>query len=326
MYEWELEKAQPLQFLLNVSKSSLKESKIYHVHGSFGDVYTQCSVVNEVANQNQPVTVLIDAKYAKLISLIKSPNLLALLVDSNQVHYLLNRLGLIGNAGNYPIRLLPTIYPMVAECMLEGLLQHGDFLRITAGSKAAGHFLKLESEQDLVLEAKELFRKADAPEDRSILISADNNTQIEFSDKFWNDVCQYIYSRGWTPLINNSGTITQNKGKILENSKWPKINVPPHLATTMPKVSGSYIGGTNGFSTIQALFNDKVKGLHLINGGGASGDYLLDKAGNKIKVEIYFHQNSFCKEFLGLQKEVLLDSEEITLNLKKEIDLITKNI
>jgi hypothetical protein len=105
-------------------------------------------------------------------------------------------------------------------------------------------------------------------------------------------------------------------------SKWPKIKIPPHLAVTIASLSGAYIGGTNGFSTIQALFNKNVVGMHLINGESKKGAYLRDKSGNQILIDQYFHKNAFADQFVGLQKEFLIQNPILDLELKLKIENI----
>ena len=312
MYEWSVEKITPLDYLLSILSASLPRSKVFFIHGSFGDVYVQCAIVRELVLKNQLVTILVEEKYKLLAEQAFAPtgNPVAeknklIVVESKRTNHYLSRLDLLGNFGPLPIRLLPTLYPGIAECISAGLLSQGSFMRLIAGSDCTGKYPKLEQDLGMRKEAEKILTNAGGKQGISVLISADNNTHKELPEKFWSETCEYISSLGWIPLINNSGTGNFGQANILSQSIWPKISVPPHLATTIPSVAGHYIGGSNGFSTIQALFNE-VDGLHFINGLAYTGSSFEDKFKNKhtfIK-----HEDTISGQNLGYQKEIIVQN------------------
>jgi hypothetical protein len=58
MHEWELEKTQPLQFLLNIINAAVPNSKIFPAYGNFSDVYIQANVIKEIASKDRSVYFL----------------------------------------------------------------------------------------------------------------------------------------------------------------------------------------------------------------------------------------------------------------------------
>jgi hypothetical protein len=91
----------------------------------------------------------------------------------------------------------------------------------------------------------------------------------------------------------------------LINNNLKKIRIPPHLAVSIPEIAGAYVGGTNGFQTIQALFNSSSIGIHLINSDTLNEGKITDNFNNRISVSNLMHKHTFSNQFLGLQQEIL---------------------
>jgi hypothetical protein len=75
----------------------------------------------------------------------------------------------------------------------------------------------------------------------------------------------------------------------------------------MTAAAGGYVGGTNGMQTIQALFNDRVPGIHWINSLGAQSECVTDKGGNPVPLKTMFHSRSYPNAFRGMQVEVIIN-------------------
>ncbi len=320
MYEWAIEKVQPQNFLYQLISAFPSDDRLFHIHGSFGDVYLQIAVVRELINEGVNVGVVIDPKYQILAKNALEGKARFVFLDGNLVNHQLNKLSLLGNYGRYPIRLLPTLYPMIPECIAEGALSQSDFIRIIAGSNSIGSFPKLENSEELQNQAKELLKISGAPIGRCVLISADNNTQPEFPEKLWHSICDFIVSKGWMPLINDSGNLTSTSSKLLSSFDWPKVKVPPHLAVSVTVAAGSYIVGSNGFGSTQALFNDGVTGVHIVNSIGQTGRYLHHKDGSRILASHCLNSNAFLTSFLGIQKELIVSDDNLNNELKGTLD------
>ena len=313
------DKMYPLQFLNNILNAAGKSAKIFHIHGSFGDVYFQCSAIKEAQEKYQNICVIIDEKYKNLANdtFAEIPKVKIILFEGATAHKMFSQISILGNKHEFPVRLLPTIYPMVGESIATGLLSYTGFLRLLTESDKVGPLEKIEQQQINLKKAFQILAQANVPPGNTVLISADNNTQVEFSEEFWQQICEVIRSCGWVPCLNASGTFVP--ARILAQSGLPKVVVPPNLAVSIPTAAGCYIGGTNGFSTIQALYNDRVEGIHLINGNFIQKNKISDKFGLNYKVELFFHKNMFKHEFLGLQKEILVQKNEVDDELAAEI-------
>jgi hypothetical protein len=304
MHEWQTSKLDPLALLQSILNHCLPNSTIFHVHGSFGDVYLQLAAIK--------VSIIIDERYSQLAQVAATQDTKIIFAPGEYVNKLLTKLGLLGRSKTLPIRLLSTIYPMIPELILEDQLQQAAFLRQLVWSEKVGPFTKIENYDVLREEAEKIILEAGGKPGRSILVSADNNTQREFDENFWYTVCQKISSRGWTPILNSSGTLSNREPNILRSADLIKIKVPPHLATTIVTSCGGYITGTNGFATIQALFNHRTSGFHVINGDTFDGKYIYSKMGVRGASTVYPHATSYKHEFLGLMKESIIYNSKLT--------------
>ncbi len=300
-----------LENIVQIMRVAPQNQPCFHIHGSFGDVYIQLSVIKELLlNAGKRVTLIIDERYRRLIEVSMGSRCDVIFFNAQAVNTALNLVGFVGSSTSLPIRFLSTLYPMITELITSGRLYYSDFVRQVAGSNSVGPFVALEDPNtDHINEARELIRKAGVRPGQAILISADNNTHTEFKKNFWDHIIEAIFNLGLSPIINDSGTICAEDSVLFSELTLPKIKVPPHLAVAVCSAAGGYIGGTNGFLTIQALFNRDTSGIHLINGFSKDKSGIRDKVGNYVQVDTFFHSKAFAAEFLGTQTEFLVDLE-----------------
>ena len=244
-----------------------------------------------------------------------------IIVDTVAINAQLNQIRAIGRSQNYPLILLPTVYPMVAECINSGVLKYSEFLRVIVGNKEIkGRHTQIEPREITYSLADEILSKAALPIGKTVILSADNNSQVELPVNFWIRIVEVIRELGLTPCLNTSGTLNGKPANILaEYDQIAKIKIPPHLAVSIPERAGFYIGGTNGFQTIQSCFNLHGKGIHLINGIEMDKGFIRDKSNNLIPVAGFYHKNVFFSEFLHNQTELLLKSSSMDEDFEKEI-------
>jgi hypothetical protein len=208
--------------------------------------------------------------------------------------------------------MLPTLYPMITECILKQKLQYIDFLRtLLNNDEKKGVLPKIENENSKEL-AIDYLQTNGIVVDKTVLISADNNTQEELSDEFWMQFIKIAEKWDYKIVINSSGTINNSAQKLM-NTNYQKISVPPELVVSIAEVIGMYASGNNGYATIQALFNTK-KGFHFIKKPHKNEELLRDKSNNLIHINQYYHKNAFKGEFLHMQEEILVDDQETNYN------------
>jgi len=321
MHEWQLNHIQPLETLLQIHAAADGLEPIFHVHGSFGDVYCQCAAIKEALLGVKSCCVVIDQRYSILAkTAFAGHNVRLVFADGGFVNQVLTRLNVLGRDHKLPRRLLPTLYPMVAECIHAGILSYSDFLRLMTGSEVSGCFVPIEADDLLHQEACHLLSMAGAPIGRSVIVCTDNNSQVEFPEAYWDAICNHLFSRGWMPCINDAGTLTKGRTEIVLSKPWPKVTVPPHLPISIVSAAGGFIGGTNGFCTIQALFNDKSNCVHLINAIHAAGGVIKDKSGTSIKLDRFLHSVTLKNESRGFLKEIYVFSPELDDEVKAMLD------
>ena len=181
MHEWQTPKLEPLALLQNILNHCLPNSTIFHVHGSFGDVYLQLAAIKECQINNRKVSIIIDERYSRLAQAAATPDAKIIFAPGEYVNTVLTKLGLLGRSKTLPIRLLSTLYPMIPELILDDQLQQSAFLRQMVWSEKVGPFAEIENYEVLREEADKIILEAGGKLGRSILISADNNTQRELS-------------------------------------------------------------------------------------------------------------------------------------------------
>ena len=324
MFEWQikynnLDNFTKIQRVLPINESS------FHVYGSFGDVYIQIAVLKELLEEKkEKFNVIIEEKYANLVNNALGQNIGKYYADGG-VNQLFNEIGLLGKTGNLPIRLLPTLYPGCSELIMAKRLYYSDFLRGIIGVEKKGYFSKIEDNDKLSIEAEQIIKAAGCEPGKTILLSLDNNTQKELTEEFWMRIIKNIAKQNKHILLNNSGTLSYKSASMLSELNIPKINVPPELAIALPTIAGGYIGGTNGFSTIQALFNDNIKGVHFINSIECTENRITDKFGNKFDPEVLYHSKTWKETFRKKQIEKVIDKEtsieEINNIIQKYIEV-----
>lgn len=310
-----------METLMQIHAAADGVEPIFHVHGSFGDMYCQCAAIKEALLSINSACVVIDQRFSTLASMaFAGKNVRLVFIDGGAANQVLTRLNILGKDHKFPRRLLPTLYPMVTECIHAGFLSYSDFLRLMTGSEERGHFAPIEVDDSWSQEACEMLSKAGAPIGRSVIICTDNNTQVEFPVTFWDAICNHLYRRGWTPCINDAGTLSKGYTEIALSQTWPKIAVPPHLPISIVSAAGGFIGGTNGFCTIQALFNDKPNCVHLINASHAADGMIKDKFGNLIDADRFLHSVAYKNETRGGVKEIYVTRPELDDEVKIILD------
>jgi len=308
MHEWELTKG-AISDYSKLIKLLPENQRCFHVHGSFGDVYIQCAALKELIEWCGQLSIIVDPRYKRLVEHVFEGRARIIYADGPYVNNLLAQLGVFSSQNLLPTRMLPTVYPMIPECILSGALQYSDFIRVVTDTRATGPFPQIENQKILNREALNILEMADAPVGRTILICADNNSQRELPEDFWRLVIASSIEVGLTPCLNEAGNLSSEGAKLLSDNNIKRLKVPPHLAVTLPSLAGSYVCGTNGFATIQALFNHSVRGIHFINGFILKDDMIPDKYGNEIPLSRFFHGNCYHGEFVGTQIEAVAQSD-----------------
>jgi hypothetical protein len=298
-----------LENLSKIAKAIPDGHRCFHIHGSFGDVYCELAVLKELLGQGSGrYAIIVDEKYKRLVELATGGRSTTIFAPSQAVNSLLTDADVLGDVRGMPIRLLPTLYPMIPELIDSLRLDHLDFLRCIMGSSSSGPLIDLEVDRsDLIEEAKEAIFNVGIEPGSGVIVSADNNSQRELPEAIWHEIILQIKNAGKFPLLNDSGSLRSDRATNLATLDLPKVKVPPHLAVTMTAAAGGYVGGTNGMQTIQALFNDRVPGIHWINGLGAQSECVTDKGGNPVPLKRLFHSRAYPNQFRGMQVEVVIN-------------------
>ena len=113
MYEWCEFSIKPLTLLNQIMNAADGSDDIYIVTGSFGDVYIQLSLLSEILTASRSPAVIIDTNYQLLGANVLSNQAKLITANTAAIRQMLNRLGVLGNNKNFPIPLLPTLYPMI---------------------------------------------------------------------------------------------------------------------------------------------------------------------------------------------------------------------
>jgi hypothetical protein len=329
MYEWEIN----TQELNNLSLilSYCKENKYtYQVHGSFGDVYIQIACIYEkIKKENEKYNIIIEEKYAKLVKKLEKKGCKILLINGGGINNLFNKYQILGNKTNLPIRLLPTIYPMIPDLISEGLLDYNEFLRKLIGLSPSTKYINLEEDEEFE-EAKEYLRKNNISFNNTVLLSLDNNTHHELIEEDVLKIIKILERNKWEILINDSGNLTSNETKykkIIE--KFNKIKVPAHLCVSIVKLCGFYIGGSNGFTTLQGLFNT-TPGIHIVgNGINYKHDLVIDKFDNNYKLNAIMLSSCAKKHFQNNHQEIVYTNngiEDVLNKIDENLKKIKRNM
>lgn len=330
MYEWagQYERLTIIDRFLSITRTV---NSSYHVYGSFGDVYIQVALIKEkfdssnIGAEKHKICIFISPKYEQLILYTfrdASEYVVVWLIENNLANLIFNNINLLGRHENYPIRLLPTLYPLIAELINSGKLLYLDFMRNLIGSNCIGKIGAIESALHEE-EARRILADNNIRLGKTVLICADNNSQATFSGEFWTEVINAVTHCGWEVCINDSGNITNDETVILgsyrANLNIKFLKIPPHLPISLTKLMGSYIGGSNGFITICAHFAESTRGLHLINCLESENGFNKTPGGELIPIDCYFSRNSArgCEQ--GIQIEVPI----FTMN---DLVLVKQNI
>ena len=285
MYEWEIN-TRELSNLRAILDHCLAGDDTFQLHGSYGDIYIQAACVYEkIIKENKKYNIFIDQRYGGLLKKHEKKGCRILLISGNEVNRLFNKYEILGNKINLPIRMLPTIYPMIPELIADGLLDYNEFVRKLVDLQPKQKYIGIEDEEDFEI-AKTLLIEKKIKLNKTILFSLDNNTHNEIIEEDALKLTKYFNNNGWDILINDSGSIGNLSTKYNElKKKYKSIKVPPELSVSIVKNCGLYIGGSNGFTTIQGLFN-KTPGVHILGDGiHFEGKYLIDKFQNKVDIQ-----------------------------------------
>jgi len=297
----------PLSILTKLVRSVPDGCEIFHVHGSYGDIYIQISILKEIALTGRKIAVVVDAIYSDLV-MRAGENLFTTVVTANGhfVDAALTSIGLLGRQDGLPTRMQATLYPFVTDLMKVGSLAYVDFMRVVARSAALGPLEQLENSNWHREAATQLLTEAGVPAGETVLLMCDNNTHIEFSEEFWLNVATLVSKAGLIPCLNVARTSgSRNLPELLRNvDALKQILIPPHLAVSVAAACGFYVIGTNGFGAIQALFNERAKGLHLINCTESHAGTIREKGGGEHPIQSLYHERAFRGLNRGGLKEV----------------------
>lgn len=327
MFEWEIVNNSTSN--MNRIIQLLVNTEVVYIHGSFGDVYLQTALVAEYnRNEEKRYAIMIDEKYKQFCEKLIKNSTQIFFINGNQILNVLSENKIFGKVHGLPTRLLPTVYPYIAEAISLGKLSYIDFLRIVLKNKNNGKIEALEkyNAKELILEAKKIIEKENLNVGKTILLSCENNTHQEFEDELWLKIIEIIKSKGLEPCLNASGTLL-GKYQKLRNSQIKRIEVPPYLITSIVDVCGGYIVGTNGFQTIQGLFNEKTMGIHLINNYNGIGVDVEDKFGNHYDISILALSKQLPEQFQNKQIELSIEKNINFNEIEKSIEkMIKENI
>ncbi|NDH69031.1 MAG: hypothetical protein EBY22_14230 [Gammaproteobacteria bacterium] len=314
MHEW-AGQHEPLRIISEILSTTRSFNKVYHCYGSFGDIYIQISLIKEkyvqetIANPNYSIGVFISPVYQQCVTSAfqGNPNVSVWPINDSVLNHVFNRLNLLGNHNSFPVRLLPTVYPYMPELILSGKLLYMDFMRTLIGSQSVGRIAAVESDVHLN-EARKILNESKINIGKTILICPENNTHTEFHEDIWIEVIKSVRNCGWDVCINDSGTKGHNDAKKLKDFGIKNgikfLKIPPHMPVSMVKLMGSYIGGTNGFVSIQAYFSAEVIGMHLINCLESVDGFIKTPGGVKMDINTLYHCNNSRGCIYDLQIEV----------------------
>jgi hypothetical protein len=311
MYEWQLSRITTFKQLASFyEENKIRGLLCFHVHGSFGDIYLQLSHLKYRASRaGAPFAVLIDPHYINLARRAIPSNSMVIAVQSLTLNALLTDLGLLGKGdGSFPTRLLPTLYPLIAELVTRGALHYTTFLEFLIDIQPIDKLPSLESEVEHAW-ARNYVEALGLPVGSSVLICADNNSQKELSAEFWNNIINVIRRLGLTPCLNDSGSTGKSQSRTVTRQDIIRIKVDPDKAISIVSACGFYVGGTNGFIGIQSIFNSNAKGINFINAIGSDGKEILDRGGEKVPIRAFYYEQMYAKQFLGKTIERLVHDE-----------------
>lgn len=299
--------------LLDINSQTHDLNAIFHVHGSFGDIYLQLSVLRELANSNVPFAVLIDPKYKSLVEVAfegSRSEIRIIYINSHALNNILNQKVILGFSRRLPTRLLPTVYPSIPELILNGSLFYADFLRtmVLQECPQGRPFPVLEKEEQ-VTQCQSILSQNMLRPGRTVLISPHNNTQMPIPSAILSEIVTLCIEYDWDVCVNSADATSIDSDKFSNLPQVKVLAVPPHCPVSFVTACGLYVSGNNGFSTIQALFNHRTVGLHLINAFAAEGGRLKDKAGNLLWLDRFPHAKTFPNQFLQLQIEHFIATE-----------------
>lgn len=312
MYEWQTSAVVPYNTISTFyDRHNLKGRPCFHVHGSFGDVYLQLSHLKHKATHTaSPFVVLLDPHYLRLAKKALPPGCSVIGVDTRALNSLLSNLGLIGKGGGlFPTRLLPTIYPLIPELLTTGVLHYGSFLEFLMDIDPIDNLPLIENDVDDLSWAKNYLETLGLPVGSCVLICADNNSQKEFTENFWDLVINAIYKVGLTPCLNDSGASGKNESRVVSRRDITRVKVDPEKAVSIVSACGFYVGGTNGFIGIQSIFNRSAKGVNFINAVGSDGRVVNDRSGERVPIRAFFYKEMYPKTFLNNTLERIISDE-----------------
>lgn len=284
--------------------------RAYHVHGSFGDIYCQLSAIRESLHDspaNESVLVLVDPRYTSLtIDALDGFNYEFRAIDANGLNILLTQNGILGLFEKLPVRMLPSLYPIIPELISRNLLNYIDFFRFLAKSNRSGPLEYIEKDHEPFIFSSQITKPG-----KSVIICPDTATHRQFSPSLWEVILTELYRMGLTPILN----VSSGQGSILRNivEKFPEIEqvvVRPEIAVSLTKYAGFYLGGSIGFLTVQSFFNRQSYGVHLINAIDSPAGYSRDSNGNLYSLSQLSWQTGFPKQFVGRQLDIEVRSED----------------
>ena len=202
---------------------------------------------------------------------------------------------------------MPTLYPEIAELILNADLNYINFLAHLIGIKKPIELISIEPKDDKN-HIENYFISNNLPIGKTVIICPDNNTHKEFSNEIWLDIINIINECRLIPCINNSGTLNLENSFLSKIDGVHKIKIKPQNIVTTCEVAGSYIGGTNGFITVQSLFNKSSPGIHLIN-LNEENKFVKDKFNNILEPQYCKHENLYHDHFKKLQLEILVENK-----------------
>lgn len=281
--------------------------RVFHCDGSFGDVYIQIACISESLDKLPPksTVVLIDSRYEKLASNALTNRAKVILINTPNFRHILDSVSPLGKSSYFPTRLLPTLYPLIPDLMMAGLLNYVTFFRFMVDSSRVGPMQPIESVQNADFE---MVWRPSIIKRKTVLLVIEQNTHPALPFEFWCHVIREIKRRNFMPLL----VVTKKDGSTYKRLiQWDpslvSLNVPPEHIVTLTRLAGYYIGGSVGFLTIQSFFNSESRGIHVINLSNQDTEgFIMDNSNNKIRPEILSWRNQFPDEFIGNQEEFRL--------------------
>ena len=230
-----------------------QNSLIFLNVGSFGDVFSCCTLFEQVSKYHQKkVIVIVDKKWELLAARFSSENVSYILISDEQVL----KVSLMSEGKNYrfmPGKIyptLPTMHPLLPDFLYWQIASDYQLYKVILHIPPTSQLFVPALSFSRLTEIRNQILSTGVRLGRTCILSFQANTISSLSTDLISHLVSVLLSYDIDVLLNSAHTFSIDEYVIKELEHIPRIKVPPDCPMEFVELAGAHCGSMMGLNAI----------------------------------------------------------------------------